>query len=119
MDYVTHDELEVFRQEVRNHKSRAHRKMLLLYLALIGGIVLFLAVQARSEHQADQREKDFRHAIVQVCEKQKANTENLNALIDTFIVRVQQADELTPKEQEEFVDLYSSAKGDVPQCPPA
>lgn len=112
-------DLEAMRRDVREHKERAHRKMLLLYLTLILGIVLFLAVQTNAIKDAEKQNRQFQKDIVANCETVNRNTENINALIDTFIVRVQQADELTQAQKDEFVKLYTSAKGTISECPPS
>jgi uncharacterized protein HemX len=116
---VTHDEMLAMRREISDHKERAHRRMLVLYIVLIAGIVFFLFLQTRSDHQDQLDNQKFRESVVETCRVAARNTDHLNHLIDAVIERAKSAPDLTPAERAKFVSLYQGAKGDIPSCPPA
>lgn len=113
--------LPAMRKKVEsNHKEvlslRKQTLFLFVLFALVGTSVVYYLGSINSNTVTTLRES--RISSYNTCKDINENARKFNQLVDTIIKRVETAPGLSPKQRQDAIDLYSSAKQTLPVCDP-
>lgn len=94
------------------------RRLLILYLSLIAGLVTVLWLFSRQEQQTEQRNREFQTAITTVCVDLNDSHERVNGLLEQLAESAASRPDRTPEEQARAREVYEGLKLAELDCPP-
>lgn len=100
------------------YRSDINRRLMVLYLVLIVILGLSLLFFQRAAQRAEDSRHEFETKIVINCQTIQQNTKTFNSFVRVIVQRVKENPDLTQKEKDQAMKLYSGLIQQVPECPP-
>lgn len=102
-----------------NRLRSTDRRMLIMFGLLIASLAVVFVIQERTDSRERKNTEIFRIAIIANCEEIRQNAIDFNSFIDDLVETFDASPLLPEAERNRRVDLFSSAKSDIPTCPPS